>query len=139
MRQTALQTAQDCRKGGEEELQALKIALQPVVKMMVRQCVPVANGECHSGADIHTAACGGRNIHAVYGNPTLEQVLMGTAPFGGPVLEQDYPEGPQSREGTHTGEKREKCEEDAIAMNCTGLPMNPMHHLEENEESGMKK
>ena len=56
MRGTTLQTPRSVKKEGEEVLQApeqREIPLQPVVKTMVRQAVPLQPMEVHGGADIH--------------------------------------------------------------------------------------
>ena len=56
MRGTTLQTPRSVKKEGEEVLQAPEqgeIPLQPMVKTMVRQAVPLQPMEVHSGADIH--------------------------------------------------------------------------------------
>ena len=56
MRGTTLQTPRSGKKEGEEVLQApeqREIPLQPMVKTMVRQAVPLQPMEVHSGADIH--------------------------------------------------------------------------------------
>ncbi|GAB0209984.1 acid sphingomyelinase-like phosphodiesterase 3b [Grus japonensis] len=41
-----------------------KIPLQPMVKTMVKQAVPLQPMEVNSGADIHPAACGGPHTGA---------------------------------------------------------------------------
>lgn len=43
--------------------------------------------ESHSGAGIHTAACGG--LHAGTGGHTQKEA----AAYGGPMLQQRFPEG----------------------------------------------
>ena len=55
MRGTTLQTPRSVNKEGEEMLQALeqRFPLQPVVKTMVRQAIPLQPMEVHGGADIH--------------------------------------------------------------------------------------
>ena len=56
MRETTPQTPRSVKKEGEEVLQApeqREIPLQPVVKTMVRQAVPLQPMEVHGGADIH--------------------------------------------------------------------------------------
>ena len=68
MRGTTLQTPRSVKKEGEEVLQApeqREILLQPVVKTMVRQVVPLQPMEVHGGADIHLQPME---------DPTLEQV-----------------------------------------------------------------
>ena len=53
--------------GGGAPGTGAEISLQPVDKTMLTQVVPLQPMEGYSGADIHTAACGG---------PALEQVGM---------------------------------------------------------------
>ena len=50
--------------GGGAPGAGAEIPLQPVVKTMVRQAVPLQPMEEHSGADIHTAAEGGPHAGA---------------------------------------------------------------------------
>ena len=56
MRETTPQTPRSGKKEGEEVLQApeqREISLQPVVKTLVRQAVPLQPMDVHGGADIH--------------------------------------------------------------------------------------
>jgi len=48
-----LQTPGSVKKKGEEVLQALEIPLQPVVKSMVRQAVPLQPMKACGGVDLH--------------------------------------------------------------------------------------
>ncbi|KAK4810940.1 hypothetical protein QYF61_013348 [Mycteria americana] len=50
--------------GGGAPGTGAEIPLQHVVKTMVKQVVPLQPMEVHSGADIHTAACGGPHARA---------------------------------------------------------------------------
>ena len=54
MRETTLQTSRSVKKGGGGAPGArADIPLQPMVKTMVRQAVPLQPREVHGGADIH--------------------------------------------------------------------------------------
>ncbi|KAK4810783.1 hypothetical protein QYF61_008755 [Mycteria americana] len=57
-----------------------EIALQPVVKTMVRQVVPLQPMEVSSGADVHPAVCGGP--HARAGGCPTEAVTLWRARTG---------------------------------------------------------
>ena len=57
---SALQTPRSVKKEKEEVIQVLKqIPLQPAVKTMVTQAVPLQPTEVHGRADVHPAADGG--------------------------------------------------------------------------------
>ena len=80
MRATTLQTPRSGKKEGQEVLQALeqRFPLQPVVKTMVRQAVPLQPVEVNGGADIHLQSME---------DPTPEQVDTpegGCEPVGSP-------------------------------------------------------
>ena len=86
-----------------------EIPLQPVVKTMVTQVVPLQPVEDCGGADIHTAAHGG--THTAAGGYDLKEA----AACGEPMQEQApgrscspwrgaaFPAGPVTPWGTHTG------------------------------------
>ena len=122
MRETTPQTPRSVKKEEEEVLQApeqREIPLQPVVKTVVRQAVPLQPMEVHGGADIH--------LQPVE-DPMPEQVdepKGGCEPVGSlrwsrllagpvdpwreePMLEQSVPEGLHPVEGTHAGAVREE-------------------------------
>jgi len=64
VRETTLQAPRSVKKEGEEVLQAPKqrfFPLQPMMKTMVRQAVPLQSMEVHGGTDIH--------MHPVEGTP----------------------------------------------------------------------
>jgi len=104
-----------------------EISLQPVVKTMVTQVVPLQSMEAHGGADVHTAACGGHptgaggralNESAACGalqagagfwqelqpmerSPLRSRFSASTCdPVGDPTLEQSVPEGLHPMERT---------------------------------------
>ncbi|PKU39849.1 rna-directed dna polymerase from mobile element jockey-like [Limosa lapponica baueri] len=83
--------------GGGTPRARAKIPLQPVVKTVVRQAVPLQPVEVHGGADIHLQPMK---------NPTLEQVddQRRLRPHGKPMLEQASGRtcGPLER-GAHAG------------------------------------
>ena len=55
VRETTMQTPRSVKKEGEEVLQVpeQRFPLQPMVKTMVRQAVPLQPMEVNGGADIH--------------------------------------------------------------------------------------
>ncbi|KAK4810779.1 hypothetical protein QYF61_008751, partial [Mycteria americana] len=84
------------RGGGAPGTRA-EILLQPVVKTMVRQVVPLQPMEVHSGADIHPAACGGPQARA--GGCALKEAVIpwrahaGAGFLAGPVTLFGDPDG----------------------------------------------
>ena len=83
--------------GGGAPGAGAEIPLQPVVKTMVRQAVPLQPMEVHGGADIHLQPLedptpeqvagpgGGRDS---VGKPTLEQFMEDCSPWEGLALEK---------------------------------------------------
>jgi len=116
----ALQAPGSVKKEGERcSRRQSRSPLQPVVRTMVKQAVPLQPMEYHGGARFHVAAYGGDHSGAggpapmetaAWGRPLPEQILgqtcspwrgdhtgggdlAGAAASGGPRLEQFAPEG----------------------------------------------
>jgi len=90
VRETTLQTPRSVKKegGGGAAGIGAEIPLQPVMKTMVRQAVPLEFMEVHGGAEIH--------LQPVE-DPTLEQVgaQRRLSPCGKPMMDQT-PAGPET-------------------------------------------
>jgi len=81
VREPTLQTPRPVKKEGEEVLQALEqIPLQPVMKTMVRQAVPLQPMRVHGAADIH--------LQPVEGTPCCSRWMClkeAVTPWGAPA------------------------------------------------------
>ena len=98
MRETVLlsKLSEEGGGGGAPGTRA-EILLQPVVKTMVTQVVPLQSMEVHSGMDIYPAACGGP--HAGEGGCALKEAATPWRPHA----ETDFLSGGVTLQGTYTG------------------------------------